>query len=170
MRHATHMKESCHTQEWVMSHTGGSHVTHRSESCHTQEGVMSHAMSISHVFAITRNEIADNAGTHVNYSHYYRKCQQYISDTVTHSRDYAQQDHLIARNRHMKRDVHIWKVSYIYMKETCVYEKKRTYMKSILYIYERDLCICKETCTYRDYAQRDHLIARNRHMKRDVHI
>ena len=124
----------------------------------------------SHMFAITHNEIADNAGTHVNYSHYYRKCQQYISDTVTHSRDYAQQDHLIARNRHMKRDVHIWKVSYIYMKETCVYEKKRTYMKSILYIYERDLCIWKETCTYRDYAQRDHLIARNRHMKRDVHI
>ena len=50
MSHATHIDESCHTHEWVMSHTWISHVPHISmshakhmnESCHTYEGVMSH--------------------------------------------------------------------------------------------------------------------------------
>ena len=38
----THMCESRHTCEWVMSHMWMSHVTHVNESCHTCEGVMSH--------------------------------------------------------------------------------------------------------------------------------
>jgi len=35
------MNDSCHTHEWVMSHTWKSHVTHMNESCHTHEWVMS---------------------------------------------------------------------------------------------------------------------------------
>jgi len=51
-----HMKESCHTYEWitshvsyqwVMSHTWMSHVTHVNESCHTYEWVMSHHINDS---------------------------------------------------------------------------------------------------------------------------
>jgi len=36
MSHVAHMNESCHTCEWVMSHTW------MNESCHTHEWVMSH--------------------------------------------------------------------------------------------------------------------------------
>ena len=42
------MSYSCHTHEWVMSHTLMSHVTHVKESCHTHKWVMSHTW-ISHV-------------------------------------------------------------------------------------------------------------------------
>jgi len=38
----TQTKESCHTHEWVMSHTWMSRVTHMNGSCHTYEWVMSH--------------------------------------------------------------------------------------------------------------------------------
>jgi len=41
MSHVTHMNESCHTYEWVMSHIWMSHVTHMNESCHIYEWVMS---------------------------------------------------------------------------------------------------------------------------------
>ena len=37
MSHVSHMNESCHTYEWVMSHIWMSHVTHMNESCHTYE-------------------------------------------------------------------------------------------------------------------------------------
>ena len=42
MIRGTHINESCHTYEWVMSHIWMSHVTHMNESCHTYEWVMSH--------------------------------------------------------------------------------------------------------------------------------
>ena len=42
MSHVTHMKESCHTNEWVMSDIWMSHVTYMNESQHTYEWVMSH--------------------------------------------------------------------------------------------------------------------------------
>jgi len=48
MSHVTHMNESCHTYEWVMSHVWMGHVTHMTESCHTYEWVMSHIW-MSHV-------------------------------------------------------------------------------------------------------------------------
>jgi len=51
MSHVTHTNESCHTHEWVMSHTRMSHVTHTNESCHTHEWVMSHIWA-SHVIRI----------------------------------------------------------------------------------------------------------------------
>jgi len=37
-----HMKESCHTLEWVVPHTWMCGVTHMNASCHTPECVMSH--------------------------------------------------------------------------------------------------------------------------------
>ena len=40
-RHVTHMNESCHTHECVMSHTWMRHVTHMHESCHTHDCLMS---------------------------------------------------------------------------------------------------------------------------------
>ena len=62
MRHVTHINESWHTYEWVMSHTWTSPTTHEwvmshiwmrhntlmNESCHTYEWVMSHIW-MSHV-------------------------------------------------------------------------------------------------------------------------
>jgi len=49
MSHATHMNESCHTYEWVMSHIWMSHVTPMNKSCHTHEWVMSHTW-MSHTY------------------------------------------------------------------------------------------------------------------------
>jgi len=40
MSRGTHMNESCHTYEWVMSHIWMSHVTHMNESCHTYDTEM----------------------------------------------------------------------------------------------------------------------------------
>ena len=40
--HVTHMKDSCHTYEWVMCHIYLSHVTRMNESCYTYEWVMPH--------------------------------------------------------------------------------------------------------------------------------
>jgi len=57
LSHVTHVNESWHTCEWVMSyshiqrvksHKWLSHVTHVNESCHTCEWVMAH-MWMSHV-------------------------------------------------------------------------------------------------------------------------
>ena len=40
--HCTHINESRHTYEWVMSHMWMSHGTHVNESCHTYEWDMAH--------------------------------------------------------------------------------------------------------------------------------
>jgi len=40
--HVTHMSESCHTDEWVVSHIWMSHVTQMNGSCYTCECAMSH--------------------------------------------------------------------------------------------------------------------------------
>ena len=42
MSHVTHMNESCHTYEWVMSHMSLSHSTHAYEACHIFESVIAH--------------------------------------------------------------------------------------------------------------------------------
>ena len=46
-RLGTHMYESCHTYECVMSHVRTNHVIHINESCHTYEWVMAH-IQMSH--------------------------------------------------------------------------------------------------------------------------
>jgi len=56
MSHVTHMNESCHTGEWVMSHVWMSHVSNMNESCHKYEWIMSHIWMISvTVCAILQN-------------------------------------------------------------------------------------------------------------------
>jgi len=51
MRHVTHVNESCHTYEWVMSHLWISHITHINESCHTYKWCMSLISRVScHLF------------------------------------------------------------------------------------------------------------------------
>ena len=46
--HSTHMNESCHTHERVMSHTWMSHVTSINEVCHTH----THSRVVSHISMI----------------------------------------------------------------------------------------------------------------------
>ena len=46
MRHATLINASCHTHEWVMSHTWMNHVTHMDETWHTRGWVKSHTQTI----------------------------------------------------------------------------------------------------------------------------
>jgi len=46
--HGTHVNESCHTYEWVMSNIWMRHVTPMNESCHTYEQERSH-IRMSHV-------------------------------------------------------------------------------------------------------------------------
>jgi len=65
--HVTHMKESCHTYEWVMSHIWMSHVshiwmshvTHMSESRDTYEYVLCHIWMchVSHIWMCHESRI-----------------------------------------------------------------------------------------------------------------
>ena len=48
--HVTHINESCHTYEWVMSHIWMIHVTHMNRSCHTYEWVVSNERVMSHIW------------------------------------------------------------------------------------------------------------------------
>ena len=48
-RHVTHMNESCHTYEWVMSHAWMSHVTHMNKSRHTRDGLI-HTCGMTHSY------------------------------------------------------------------------------------------------------------------------
>ena len=56
--HVTHLNESCHAYQWVVSHISMSHVTHINESCNTYEWAMPHVpmkesyMNMSHVTRI----------------------------------------------------------------------------------------------------------------------
>jgi len=70
MSPVTHMNESRHTHEWVMSHTWMSHVTHMNESCHTQargtptqKWVKSHAEMI-HVAHTITSHMNESRHTH----------------------------------------------------------------------------------------------------------
>ena len=51
MSHVTHLNESCHTYEWVMSQIWMSHGTHMNELCHLYEWVLLHIW-MSHVTRI----------------------------------------------------------------------------------------------------------------------
>jgi len=68
MSHVTHMNESCHTYEWVMSHIWMSHVTHMNESCHTYGWVMSHINLIRNINVhATRMSHVTHCGSHVTH-------------------------------------------------------------------------------------------------------
>ena len=61
----THMNESCHTCEWVMSHIWMSHVTHVNESCHACEW-------ITYTYAWVKSHMGMSHVTHMNASRYTR--------------------------------------------------------------------------------------------------
>ena len=49
-RDMTHVNESCHTYDWVMSHIWMRHVTHMNESCHTWYATFARDMAHSYVW------------------------------------------------------------------------------------------------------------------------
>jgi len=65
---AWNANESCHTHEWVMSHTQMSHVTHTNESCHTHDWVMSHTR-MSHVSNRRVSHVAHTQLSSLGLSH-----------------------------------------------------------------------------------------------------
>ena len=111
MSHVTHMKESWHTYEWVMSHIWMSHVTHMNESCHTYEWAMSHIW-MSHV-------------THMNEScHTYEWVMSHIwRSHVTHMKEschtyeWAMSHIWMSHVTHMNKSCHTyeWAMSHIWM-------------------------------------------------------
>jgi len=92
--HVTHMSESCHTYEWVMSHIWVSHVTHMSESCHTYEWVMSlhcytiplTASTVTHLLANESCHTYEWVMSHVTHLFANESCHTYerIMSHVTH--------------------------------------------------------------------------------------
>ena len=56
------MNEACHTYEWVMSHIWMSHVTHMNESFHTDECVM----SLCDMNTSCHTHVNESCHTHVN--------------------------------------------------------------------------------------------------------
>ena len=64
MSHVTHTNESCHTCEYVMSHTYQVSYWFVDESCHTSEWVMSHIW-MSHVTHL--NEACDSSNIWISH-------------------------------------------------------------------------------------------------------
>ena len=58
------MNESCHTYQWVMSHTWMSHVAHMNESCHTNGSVTSHGNTLQ--YTATHCNTLQHTATHYN--------------------------------------------------------------------------------------------------------
>jgi len=108
MRHVTRMNESCRTYEWDMSHIWTSHVAHMNESCHTYERVMSH-IRMSHV-------------THMNESSWHT----YMNDDVIQKRHNERQIRQKWRI-YMKRGPyrHIWMKKDLYSFPRCDVIPKR---------------------------------------------
>jgi len=85
--HVTHMNESCHTHEWVMSLTWISHVTYMDASCHAYAWVMSHIWMSQgthtnesrHTYEWVMSHEWMNHGTHMNEScHTYERIMAHI--------------------------------------------------------------------------------------------
>ena len=67
MRHITHMNESCHTYECVMSQIWMSHINHMNESCNTYKCVMSQIW-MSHMWALESHSHLHTFPAHMNES------------------------------------------------------------------------------------------------------
>ena len=128
MSHVTHMNESCHTCEWVMSHIWMSHVTHVNESCHICEWVMSHIW-MSHVTHVNEScHTYEWVMSHIWMSHVTRMSESshayewdmshlFARDEILDLGD--RQDHelvgWICRNESRR----IWTSHVTHMKESC---------------------------------------------------
>ena len=88
MSPVTHMNESCHTYEWVMSHIWMSPVTHMNESCHTYEWVTSRAIP-SHCTLHSRVPPQNKRHSHSTYdwvmSRLNESCHMWMSHDVSRS-------------------------------------------------------------------------------------
>ena len=93
--HVTHMSESCHTYEWVMSHIWMSHVTHMSESCHTYEWVTSHIwMSYITMWLVHVNE---SCRTH-----------EFVMSRLAHSNESYHSYESLRHSTHMNESYHTY--------------------------------------------------------------
>ena len=82
MSHVTHVNESRHTCEWVMSHMWMSHVTRVNELCHTCEGVMSLMWMTRSHWEWIRSHIWMSHVAHMNEScHTYEWVMSYVAAT-----------------------------------------------------------------------------------------
>ena len=118
MSHIAHMHESCLTYEWVMSHIPMSHISRMNESCHAYEWVMSHIWR-SHV-------------THMSESNhiYERVMSQYINQSFL---------------------TYQWVMSHIWMRPVA-------HMNESCHTYECDLStICMSSSTHMTQPFRTHI-------------
>ena len=74
--HVTHMDESCHTYEWVMSHIWMSHVTQVDESSHTYEWVIPTAYCMWSIISSFSNRYLADRSSHV--THMDESCHKYV--------------------------------------------------------------------------------------------
>jgi len=77
MSHVTHMNESCHTYEWVMSRIWMSHVTHMNESWHTYEWIMPHIW-MSHVADVNESSHIWMRDVTYGYSRFQSWCSRLL--------------------------------------------------------------------------------------------
>ena len=84
MSHVTHVNESWHAYEWVMSHTWMSHVSHVTcmiESCHTCKWAMSHLWMCHGTHVKESHVHATNSMCHVKTTN----LRSYLNVTYSHA-------------------------------------------------------------------------------------
>jgi len=126
MSHVTHMNESRHTYEWVISHIWVSHVTHMNESCHTYE--MSHVTHMNescHTYEWVMSHIWMSHVTHMDeschthkwvMSHRTSECSSTTTDTVCQSQLTTQRSGSSTKTlRRCNTRVCAWHDQYIYV-------------------------------------------------------
>jgi len=136
MSHVTHMNESWHTYEWVMSHIWMSHGAHLNELCHTYEWVMSHIrMShVTHTNASCRN-------THIHSTPTWNTQYTYLRYTA-HSRETSSTQHSCSRHTTITWITQYTHVSYtallreIHIHSTPTWNTQSTYLRYTVQLRE----------------------------------
>ena len=124
VNHVTHINESCHAYEWVMSHIWMSHVTHMDDSRHSYEHVNDSCVAwIIHMCSVhsyentcsTGNRIGNYHATHVDGSR--RSYERIMSHIRTsHGTHTNESYHTYA--------LHTWMVHVAHTNESChTYER-----------------------------------------------
>ena len=144
--HVTHMNESCHTYEWVMSHKWVSHVTHTNESCHTYEWVMSHTYKwvmshiwVSHVtWEINMSHIWMSHVTPMNESWHvwmghgtHEEVMAHLNESLHMGRSHGKYEWIMA---HVNESWHIW-MSHVTHEEGYFYSELVPYKTTRWYHY-----------------------------------
>jgi len=121
MSHVTHMHESYHTQEWVMSHICMSHVTHMHESWHTYERVshveishVTHLNKLCHTYECVMSHTWMSLVSHVNDACHERVTHICVMSHTKRGGDSAQID---ARAKWMSHFTHKYKSVVSHTKE-----------------------------------------------------